>query len=226
VFALRDASAVLIVDLPRRPSIRAWLDRSGVTAPADGPVLPAVPPPAAHVAGVALLPLAPLADRAEIAAHAQECLGERLRPAIAVVDDETLRARLFPWFEPSTRPADAAGLLDFLGEPALRASLDAIGVRYVVLFVGGTTTNFDKGGILCGNVCFGFSWGTRSSSFTAIVLDAREGVLAGDRQARRSADVYMPAFILPIPLIAATESKACDALAADVRRVIEGPATK
>jgi hypothetical protein len=230
--ALRDASAILITTLPDRPHIRSWLAAHGIDMPADGPALRATLTAAADHTRVALLPMPSSAEnRILVASRAQTCLGARLEPAIPTVDEETMRHSLYPWLEPSVAPASAPALLDFLGEPALRAVLEHMGIRYVVLFSGDTKTDFDKGGILCGGGfgaggCFGFSWGTRASSFAAIVLDTRTGTTAGDPQAERTASVYMPAFILPIPLIGATEGEACDELAAHVRQLVRAPSPK
>jgi hypothetical protein len=229
--ALSDAAAVLITALPERPAVRAWLAANGIALPADGPVLRAVPAIGGGRAAIALLP-AP-GDAADLlAAHrARQCLGERLQPAFEVLDRDALRHRLYPWLERSVAPSSAPALLDFLGEPALRATLQAMGVRYIVLFGGKTSTDFDKGGILCGGGfgaggCFGFSWGTRDSSFHAVVLDIQQGATAGDPQSRRTASIYMPAFVIPIPLIAATEGEACEELTRQVRGLVLGPAPK
>ena len=223
--ALGDAAAVLITALPERPAVRAWLAANGVALPADGPVLREAPAIGGERAAVALLP-AP-GDSADLLAayRARKCLGERLQPALEVLDRDALRHRMYPWLERSVAPSSAAALLDFLGEPALRATLQSIGVRYIVLFSGKTSTDFDKGGIVCGGGfgaggCFGFSWGTRDSSFHAVVLDIQQGATAGDPQSRRTANVYMPAFVLPIPLIGATEGEACEELAKQVRGLV------
>jgi hypothetical protein len=224
--ALSDASAVLITTLPERPAVRAWLAAHGVALPADGPVLRAAPSRGSGRAAIALLPAAGDSTEDLLAVRrARTCLGERLQPALEVLERDALRQRLYPWLERSVAPSNAAALLDFFGEPALNATLEAMGVRHVVLFGGGTSTRFDKGGMLCGGGgCLGFSWGTRDSSFSAIVLDIQQGTTAGDPQSRKTVDIYMPALIIPIPLIGATENEACEALATQVRGLVLGSA--
>jgi hypothetical protein len=220
--ALNDASAVLITTLPERPAVRAWLAAHGIALPADGPVLRAAPSSGSGRTAIALLPATGDAPEDLLAVRrARTCLGERLQPALEVLERDALRQRLYPWLELSVAPSSAAALLDFFGEPALRATLEAMGVRHLVLFGGGTNTRFDKGGMLCGGGgCLGFSWGTRDSSFFAIVLDVQQGTTAGDPQSRRTVDIYMPALIIPIPLIGATENEACEALAKQVRSLV------
>jgi len=226
--ALSDAAAVLITTLPERPAVRAWLAAHGVQVPTDGPVLRSVPAVGRERKAVALLPEPDNAADPLVVYRARTCLGKRLQPAIEVFDRDALRHQLYPWLELSVAPSSTAALLDFLGEPALRATLEAIGVHHAVVFGGATSTKFDRGGIVCGagmggGGCLGFSWGTRDSSFHAVVLDLRQGTTAGDPESRRTANVYMPAFILPIPLIGATEDEACDELAAQVRRIVIRP---
>ena len=220
--AISDASAVLITGLPGRPAVRRWLASHGVDTPADGPVLrTSVASPLPLSRGIALLadPSAK-AEREAVAERAQRCLGDRLDSTITpILDDRAARRRLYPWLEPGVAPDSAAAMIDFLGEPALRAALTEAGVRVVVLFAGGTAMKVDKGGILCGTVCFGVSWGTRSSSFSAVVFDLDQSKAAESMQAQRSADVYVPALVVPIPMIGATEGPACDELAERIRRI-------
>ncbi len=52
---------------------------------------------------------------------------------------------LFPWFEPSTAPANAAGMRALLERPGVTERLGQIGVRYVV-WLEGNTRKTDSGG--------------------------------------------------------------------------------
>ncbi len=71
-----------------------------------------------------------------------------------------------------------------------------------------------------GGGCLGLAWGDRMSSFGAVVLDMWGGDTLSDTSATQRAGVYIPALILPIPIIAPTEEKACDELASKIHGII------
>ena len=154
------------------------------------------------------------------AVRAMDCVGRRLaqaQPSFQVIPADQVRLEFFPWLEPSTAPKSLEDLQRWAAEPAIRSKMRAIGARYLLEFHGGTKTDIPKGGILCGagfgaGGCFGFAWGSRDSTFGATLLDTWEGGTPLDASAMRHSGVYMPAFVLPIPLMAGTESKACEEL--------------
>ena len=223
VLALRDASAVLMVDAAQasgHPHMAgpARGDGAGAMDPSSRPCRRA----AAHVAGVALVAartIEPTEHRSR--RTRRNAWAGRLSPAIAVVDDETLRARLYPWFEPQhgdrpmPRPAG-------LPRRALRCAhrwTRSASATWSCSCGGTDDRTSTRAAMLCGPRCFGFSWGTRSSSSTAIVLDARKArpgrrsPSAAQRQ-RLHAGLHPPRFRSS----RATESKACDELAASAGR--------
>ena len=83
-----------------------------------------------------------------------------------------------------------------------------MGARYLLEFHGGTKTAISGGG-----GCLGFAWGSRESSFGASLLDMwREDDAPFDAGATQRSGGYVPAFILPIPIMASTETTACEGL--------------
>ena len=56
---------------------------------------------------------------------------------------------LFPWFEPSTAPANAAGLKTLLARPGITERLQQIGVRYIVWLDGSTKKTGGGGSVAC-----------------------------------------------------------------------------
>ena len=61
-------------------------------------------------------------------------------------------------------------------------------------------------------MCLGFAWGSRESSFGASLLDMRRDDAPFDVSETQRSGVYVPAFILPIPIMASTETTACKEL--------------
>jgi hypothetical protein len=56
---------------------------------------------------------------------------------------------LFPWFEPSTAPSNAAGLKSLIERPGVAERLAQIGVRYVVWLDGSTRKTDGGGSVAC-----------------------------------------------------------------------------
>lgn len=125
---------------------------------------------------------------------------------------------LFPWFEPRTAPAEVKGLPTLMSRPGVAQKIKDKGVRYVVWLDGETEKVAGGGSMSCaagpgGGGCFGFAWWQNASNYEASVwdLDGLEDV--GTVSADVSGTSFLPAIVVPIPLLARTQNKACNALA-------------
>ena len=219
-YAIRDVSAQFMVHFADRPAVQGWLAGEGVSAAAVRPVFHgdgAAPPAAPRVLLVPNIRTWLHTD----ASRAMACVGRRLAqasPPFEVIPADRVRLEFFPWLEPSTAPKTVEAVRRWLADPAIQNKMRAIGARYLLEFHGETKTDIPGGGILCGagyggGGCLGFAWGSRESSFSASLLDIREGGTPLDASATQRGGVYVPAFLLPIPIMAQTETKACDELA-------------
>jgi len=232
-YAMRDVTAQFMVHFADRPAVQTWLAGEGVAAAAVRPAFDGnggTPPPA--VPRILLVPNLGTWLYTD-ATRAMNCIGHRLaqaRPPFEVVPADQVRLAFFPWLEPSTAPKSLEDLQRWAAEPAVHNKLHAIGARYLLEFHGDTQTEFPKGGILCGasfgaGGCLGFAWGSHESAFSATLLDMWEGGMPLDASATQRSGAYMPAFILPIPLMAPTESKACEELSQRIHdRLTQGDA--
>ena len=231
-YAMRDVSAQFMVHFADRPAVQAWLAGEGVAAAAVRPAFSGsgvVPPAAPKILLVPNLGTWLYTD----AARSMDCVGNRLAqasPPFEVIAADQVRLAFFPWLEPSTAPKSLADLQRWAAEPAIRNKMRAIGARYLLEFHGGTKTEIPGGGILCGagfggGGCFGFAWGSRESAFSATLLDMWENGTPLDASATQHSGVYVPAFGLPIPLMAATETAACEDLARRIHDLLmqQGP---
>lgn len=157
-----------------------------------------------------------------------ECLG-------SAVDDEQLtvygqqhfRDTLFPWFEPRTAPTTLAELSALLARAPVAAKLRSTGVRYLVWVGGDTQTTDGGGGISCGLApsgggCIGFAWWDRDSTYEAVVWDLQRQWSVGAVSAEVSGTSYLPAVIIPIPLIARTRAVACRSLGEQLGELLRG----
>jgi hypothetical protein len=137
---------------------------------------------------------------------------------IAVIPEKQFRDALFPWFEPRTAPVNTRDMPEIMAQPALAARLEEIGLRYMVWVEGNTERTDSAGSLTCsittaGAGCFGFLTWDNDSSYEATIWDIKNGVLAGRISSDAMGTSYMPAVVVPIPLIARVQASACSSLA-------------
>ncbi|MDH4107347.1 MAG: hypothetical protein OEW35_03445 [Gammaproteobacteria bacterium] len=124
---------------------------------------------------------------------------------------------LFPWFEPRTAPADTKGLPELMSRPGVADIIRSKGVRYVIWLDGDTDRVAGGGSLSCaagpgGGGCFGFAWWQNDANYEASVWDLAGLEDAGRVSADFSGTSFLPAIVVPIPLIARTQSRACKGL--------------
>ena len=156
------------------------------------------------------------------------CLNSKLEGgsnSVRVFPERDFVDSLFPWFEPRIAPATPDKLVKILALPGVSEKLMDTRVRYLV-WVDGDTDKIDSGGaISCavgpgGGGCFGFAWWENDSEYEVSIWDLRNAEPVGTISADVSGTSYLPALILPIPIIARTESAACKELALQLKELM------
>ena len=132
---------------------------------------------------------------------------------------------LFPWFEPRTAPSETKGLARLMERPGVADKIEDLGVRYIIWLDGDTEKVAGGGSLSCaagpgGGGCFGFAWWQNEADYDAYVWDLRGLESAGMVSADFSGTSFLPALVIPIPLIARTQAKACKGLAEQLRAFI------
>ncbi len=156
------------------------------------------------------------------------CVGDavgRGSSGLRVVPNNEFVDALFPWFEPRTAPAETKGLPDLMQRPGVPEKIAEKGVRYVVWLDGDTDRVAGGGSMSCaagpgGGGCFGFAWWQNDSKYQASVWDLTGLEDAGSVSADVSGTSFLPAIVIPIPLIARTQAKACKGLADQLKLFI------
>jgi len=134
---------------------------------------------------------------------------------------------LFPWFEPSTAPNNAAGLRTLLQRPGVTERLEHIKVRYIV-WVDGNTRKTDGGGsVACaagpgGAGCIGVGWWEKESGYIASIWDMQNATEIGSVSADVTGTSVLIGAIAPIPIITPVRRAACDRLSNQLRSFLEG----
>ncbi len=132
---------------------------------------------------------------------------------------------LFPWFEPRTAPAETKGLPKLMGRPGVAERIADQNVRYIIWLDGDTDRVAGGGSLSCaagpgGGGCFGFAWWTNDADYNASVWDLKGLESAGTVTADVSGTSFLPALVIPIPLIARARAAACKGLAQQLRTFI------
>ncbi len=124
---------------------------------------------------------------------------------------------LFPWFEPRLAPTSADALPELMELPGVRERIAESGVRYLVWVDGQTEITGGGGNISCsigtgGAGCLGLQWWDNDSTYKASIWDLKFAESAGTISSEATGTSYLPAVVIPIPLIARTKAAACKGL--------------
>lgn len=156
------------------------------------------------------------------------CVGDavgRGRSKLRVIPNTEFVDALFPWFEPRTAPADTKGLPELMQRKGVQEMIREKGVRYIIWLDGDTDKVAGGGSMSCaagpgGGGCFGFAWWQNDAKYEASVWDLTGLEDVGTISADVSGTSFMPAIIIPIPLIARTQTNACKGLADQLKLFI------
>lgn len=132
---------------------------------------------------------------------------------------------LFPWFEPRTAPSNTKHLPRLMSHPGVVEKIAEQKVRYIIWLDGDTERVAGGGSLSCaagpgGGGCFGFAWWQKDADYEASVWDLQELESAGTVTTDVSGTSFLPALVVPIPLIARTQNKACKSLAGQLQLFI------
>jgi len=147
------------------------------------------------------------------------------RDGLAVRPEHEFRDALFPWFEPRTMPQGVDALPELLARPGVSERIDETGIRYIVWVNGSTERTSDGGSLSCaagpgGGGCFGLAWWEDDASYEASIWDLKRSIAAGEVSTDVHGTSMIPAIVIPLPLIARTQSAACKSLARELRAFI------
>lgn len=159
-----------------------------------------------------------------------ECVGDRMARgdnAINIVPEQEFIDAMFPWFEPRTAPLRTRDLEQLMAEDVVASKMSEYGIRYIVWLDGFTETTDRQGSISCtigpgGGGCFGFGTWEDDANFDARVWDVGSLTNVGTINTDATGQSYLPALVVPIPLIARVEANACNRLATQLKDFVNG----
>ena len=146
-----------------------------------------------------------------------ECLGGKLKSGVkrvSVIPEQTFIREFYPWFEARTAPQHPEKLKRVLEQPLLSQRIQDLGIRYFIWVEGSTERTGSAGSMSCsiapgGGGCFGFGTWEDTSDYETSIWDVSSFEEVGRISTEAVGTSYMPAFVVPIPLLAQVESDAC-----------------
>jgi len=149
-----------------------------------------------------------------------ECIGDHIRrgdKSITVLHELQFINDLYPWFEPRTAPLRTEDIDKLLEHKPVAEKFAELKLEYMIWIDGSTVETNSSGSMTCGvgpggAGCFGFgTWGN-ASEYEATIWDFTDQAEVGRISANTSGQSYMPAVVVPIPIIAPVQGAACDSL--------------
>jgi hypothetical protein len=145
------------------------------------------------------------------------CLGGKLNRQltnIRVVPESQFIDDFYPWFEARTAPQHPKKLQKLLEEPLLANRIDQLGIRYFIWVEGSTERTGSSGSMTCsiapgGGGCFGFGTWEDTSDYETTIWDIETFKEVGRISTEAVGNSYMPAFVIPIPMLAQVEDDSC-----------------
>ena len=121
---------------------------------------------------------------------------------------------LYPWFEPRTAPLQPESIDQLMQHAPVARKMAELKTEYMIWIDGNVERTNSSGSMSCaigpgGGGCFGFStWGTEAN-YEAVIWDFTDRAEVGRVHTSTSGQSYMPAIIIPIPIIAPVKGTAC-----------------
>ncbi len=146
--------------------------------------------------------------------------------ALAVIPEKQFVDSLYPYFETSTAPMDVKNLDRLVQNPAIAEKFSEFRVRFFVWIDGFTETVDKSGSMSCaiglgGGGCLGFTTWDDEAKYEATIWDFKNLALSGKISTETKGTSYMPALLIPIPLLARVQSNACKSMAEQIQSQLQ-----
>jgi len=159
-----------------------------------------------------------------------DCVGEKLTRIEAsprVIPRDVFVDGMYPYFEEGTAPTSVEAVAEYAANPATRARMAEMNVRYLV-WIDGFTETVDGGGSMsctispAGGGCLGWTNWTNEGAYNAEIWDLKRGVEASSFELDARGTSHLIGLVVPIPLLANVKGNACDTMAQWVAFAMRG----
>ncbi len=144
------------------------------------------------------------------------CVGDYIASgdnSITVIDELEFLNAVYPWFEPRTAPLHPVDIERLLRQEPVAEKMAALKVEYMIWLDGSTERTGGSGSMACSlGGCFGFGTWSHDANYEATIWDFTDKTAVGHVNTSATGQSYMPAVIVPIPIIAPVQGTACDGI--------------
>jgi len=147
------------------------------------------------------------------------CIGNRLASStnVEVIQAKQFTDEFYPWFEARTAPLHPKKLQQIFDQPSVSGKVEALNIRYFIWVEGATKRTDSAGSMACalspaGGGCFGFGVWEDTSDYEITIWDIDSMKEAGRISTDAVGTSYMPAFVIPLPMLAGVEKDACQGM--------------
>jgi hypothetical protein len=149
-----------------------------------------------------------------------ECVGDHIATrdkSIRVIGELEFINTLYPWFEPRTAPLHPKDIERLMLQEPVAQKMAELKTEYMIWIDGATIRGDSSGSMTCaigpgGGGCFGFGTWSDDANYEATIWDFTDRVEVGRINTSATGQSYMPAVIIPIPIIAPVQGTACDGI--------------
>ena len=149
-----------------------------------------------------------------------ECVGDHISSrdkSITVIGELEFINALYPWFEPRTAPLKPQDIDKLLLQEPVALKMAELKTEYMIWIDGATVRGDSAGSMTCavgpgGGGCFGFGTWNDDANYEAAIWDFTDQIEVGRVNTSATGQSYMPAVIIPIPIIAPVQGTACDGI--------------
>lgn len=154
------------------------------------------------------------------------CIGSRLQKGtreVRIIPEHEFVDMFYPWFEARTAPMHPKRLQRVLDLPLIAERIEKLNIRFFVWVEGSTERTNSAGTMTCsigpgGGGCFGFGTWEDTSEYETVIWNIEEFKEVGRISTDAVGTSYMPAFVVPIPLLAQVEGDACKGMGSQLVR--------
>ena len=153
------------------------------------------------------------------------CVGKQLSAGegrLNVIPEQQFIDSMYPYFDPSTAPMNVKKLDKLIQHPNILKKLVDYKIHYFIWIEGNTKTIEKTGAISCvGHAgCFGFATWQDEAIYEAKIWNLKNTSVSGKIHTETQGTSFLPAVIIPIPLLARVQSDACDGMATQLKEFL------
>ncbi|MDG1906993.1 MAG: hypothetical protein P8I38_15345 [Arenicella sp.] len=161
------------------------------------------------------------------------CVGDRIQNGatkVSVIPEKEFTDGFYPYFESRIAPLKIDRLKDIFAVPLVKQKLQTLDLRYMIWIEGSTERTGSAGSMSCtiapnGAACFGFGTLEDTSDYEAIIWDVQNYKEVARVSTEAIGTSYIPAFVIPLPLLARVQANACQGMGTQLVEFFEGGST-